>query len=1630
MYMRKFGVCLAWAACVGVAAFGVTAWADVGEVFNIAVVSNGQLLSDAAVVVVDENGIGHKAEFANGTFYVKGVTGKVQLNVEHAAVGSGMVELALPPDAEVSVVVQLNGTAASAFFVDRERFPTAANTVVRPIDSTSAESPVPSTPVVKRPGSSLYNFVDVDRGAPSAIQGGDTCATATAIGSLPFNAAGSTIGFTDDYNEVCPYTLTGALDVVYSYDATADICVDVSVCESAYDTKLYVYENNCPGTVAGCNDDACSNAAGDDFRSALSGVELFAGQTYYFVVDGYEGGEEGDYNIAITEVQCPGPAPESCPAGNLFNQPSDGDNAGNSDEYGGFQIFENFDAGLPGTTITGVGWQGVNAFFDPFLGFVECDRAIGGDDYQITFYPDAGGVPGAVACVHNVSPVRAATGDTFGGFMVYQYNADLGAGCFIDSGWVSILGVGNANCWGLWISSFTGDGAALQFDGAALALTDYDMGVCLTGETVDIFGACCDDFTAGCEDCVLASECTGRFSPETTCADLDPACGDVTGGCCLGDGTCENLTPIDCAAAGGVFHGLFTECPANACELCGVYCPAGGLAEGEPVCGPDYDDTYNGGCNSVPPVFQDIGCGDTVCGESGTFLSGGVDQFRDTDWYRFTVAAETQITWTVQADFPVLAGIVDTGGVDDCAGVSAFLLSATGEPCEEVTVSGCIPAGTWYAFVGPSDFTGVDCGSTYTATLDCADCPVGACCDPTDGSCAETTLPGCGANNWQGEGTNCSPNLCPQPPDNDNCQTAEALTLPGSATADNTAGNDDDTDFCGTSSPNQGVWYTVVGNGSTIRATTCNPFTDFDTKIQVWCDCDPVVCVGGNDDTSGAPPECDLNGSNRKSTVEWCSEAGHTYYILAGGFSTAVGNLQIDTVDLGACGTPADCTIPIGACCLDGTCLGDMTEAECDTAGGVWNEGDTCASFICPVPATNETCETSTNIPAVPYATAVNNTDSTADGPPVSDCNTGSAVVLQNDVWWDYTPTEDCLLTVTAEHAYDAVGAVYSGPDCNSLTELTCYDEPDNPAQVIVSATAGTTYWIQIGDWGTVEGGGLTTLDVDCTPVNVTGACCFGDGSCTDVNVADCSTAGGDYQGDSVACNPCPQPPPNDDCVDAEALAVPGSVIVSNLLANDDSQSTATCGTGSLNQAVWYAVQGTGNTMTASTCNAGGDFNDTKLQVWCADCNSLVCIDGDDDDPACGISTVRSTVSWCSDINSTYLIAIGGYSSNAGTMELSVADDGSACAGALDCTPPPPAYCDTCWTNDADDWISNVTFNTINNSTSNEGDPCSYGDYTAQSTSVGQGDTHQLSVTFVSSGYTEQVWAWIDWNQDFDFDDAGEAYDLGSGADTTVTTDITVPGGATLGDTRMRVTERYGSTDPVACDSYIWGESEDYTITVTARGSVGVIPWDDDDGDEVPNFCDNCPDDANNDQADADADGVGDVCDNCPDDANDTQDNADGDAHGDACDNCPDVFNNDQADGDGDTVGNVCDNCPTVANTNQLDSDGDGSGNACDICPGGDDNVDADGDTVPDFCDQCGPVGPTDDDLAPGSLDDDDGDGFLNCNDQCTGADDAEFAPECEGAIPTMSTWGLVVLALLLLVGAKVYFGRRAASVV
>jgi hypothetical protein len=108
---------------------------------------------------------------------------------------------------------------------------------------------------------------------------------------------------------------------------------------------------------------------------------------------------------------------------------------------------------------------------------------------------------------------------------------------------------------------------------------------------------------------------------------------------------------------------------------------------------------------------------------------------------------------------------------------------------------------------------------------------------------------------------------------------------------------------------------------------------------------------------------------------------------------------------------------------------------------------------------------------------------------------------------------------------------------------------------------------------------------------------------------------------------------------------------------------------------VWYTVIGTGNTITAATCNDGnpatGDAQyDTKLNVYCKGCDDLTCVTGTDDFPGClGFS---SLVTWCSQVDVEYQILVQGFFGSIGTFNLGVFDNGVPCSNPVNCLPPPP----------------------------------------------------------------------------------------------------------------------------------------------------------------------------------------------------------------------------------------------------------------------------------------------------------------------------------------------------------------------
>ena len=115
----------------------------------------------------------------------------------------------------------------------------------------------------------------------------------------------------------------------------------------------------------------------------------------------------------------------------------------------------------------------------------------------------------------------------------------------------------------------------------------------------------------------------------------------------------------------------------------------------------------------------------------------------------------------------------------------------------------------------------------------------------------------------------------------------------------------------------------------------------------------------------------------------------------------------------------------------------------------------------------------------------------------------------------------------------------------------------------------------------------------------------------------------------------------------------------------------------------------------------------------------------------------------------------------------------------------------------------------------------SYFDHTATAVDMPQGISNNVAITF-GTGYAYDTYVLIDFNNDYDFDDAGELVYTGeSTADNPTTLDASfiMPLTAPLGQHRMRIVtaDELASVDP--CYSGIYGVTLDFTINVVPAPS-------------------------------------------------------------------------------------------------------------------------------------------------------------------------------------------------------------------
>ncbi|WP_445715288.1 GEVED domain-containing protein [Flavobacterium sp.] len=632
-----------------------------------------------------------------------------------------------------------------------------------------------------------------------------------------------------------------------------------------------------------------------------------------------------------------------------------------------------------------------------------------------------------------------------------------------------------------------------------------------------------------------------------------------------------------------------------------------------------------------------------------------------------------------------------------------------------------------------------------------------------------------------------------------NFTCASATTLPCATTnlAGTTVGSSNTAHGTACSMANYGAWYTFVGDGqiTTISSTAGSGY-------------DHEMSISSGSCGSFTSLTCQDNGlSGGTETYTFTTSLGVNYYVYIAHYSSG------------------------------------------STTTGTFTISRTCTAA--PTPPANDNCNTATPLTIntscsySTYTTVGATTSTTPSTPPAPGCGNYTG----GDVWFSFIVPANGEVTVDTQTGgiTDSGMAWYTGT-CGSLTLLECDDDDSaNGAMSSITRTGltpGTTIYVRVWEYGNdVSGtfGICATSPGPCvTPGSQASGFTAGTITSTDFPATFSGTADSYLVIRSTSATP-PSQPVNGVIYSSANIGTLGS----GLTVVQNGTSTSISGTGLTgNTHYYYYIYAYNNT----GCSGGPLYNTSGPLTG----NTVTC-------PSTPSSV--STSSTLSSINFSWVSSLGG-GANAVTYQLQVTTDAGYTANVagspFTISDPTTTYNLTglssnttyyyriranngCWSSyttgsaitgycaftssTSTYWISN--FSTTGGSTNiNRNSNYSAGGYANYSGTdiVSQilGQSFNFSTT-MSSG-THGINIYVDWNNDLDFNDAGELVFASGGYVGSATGTITIPPSTSIGNHRMRVVANYFDTNPSACGSNSYTEAEDYTINVVAPVACSGTP--------------------------------------------------------------------------------------------------------------------------------------------------------------------------------------------------------------
>lgn len=399
--------------------------------------------------------------------------------------------------------------------------------------------------------------------------------------------------------------------------------------------------------------------------------------------------------------------------------------------------------------------------------------------------------------------------------------------------------------------------------------------------------------------------------------------------------------------------------------------------------------------------------------------------------------------------------------------------------------------------------------------------------------------------------------------------------------------------------------------------------------------------------------------------------------------------------------------------------------------------------------------------------------------------------------------------------------------------------------KVITGLNPNTIYYYRIlasnGCNSAYVTGNTTTLLTPCVaPVSQASAYVAGANTSTSVTASFSGSANGYLVVQSLT-NILPAQPANGTTYSAANIATLGSG-----LTFVQSNATTTFTSNSLigNTRYYYFIYAYNNT----GCSGGPIYNiSSPLTGSSITCPEVPYSVATASNTSTGFTLNWSTPSGGNAASITYILQVttdAGYTANIAGSPFTIADPtvtkvitglaanttyyyrilaGNGCNSAYVTGSTYTGYCVSTGTNNAY-YINN--FSTTGGSTNitNNGSGYSatgYGNFTASAVSQQPYGTVNFSAAYIGGIGTFGFNIWVDWNNDLDFEDAGEKVYASGSYNANNTGSFSVPSFASVGNHRMRIRADYNSVNPSECGAIIRGETEDYTFTVVALACSG-----------------------------------------------------------------------------------------------------------------------------------------------------------------------------------------------------------------